>query len=71
MLQVLKDDFFFIVLSANKDKTAEIIAQRDKGEPVLYNRILNYTDCPYSEKPYNFCLDCNSEIIILCLLGEY
>lgn len=71
MIPTLKDDFYFIELTVNKDKTAKIIVQRDKGEPILYEKELDYTDCPYSDKPYKFCLDVNSEITILCLLSEY
>lgn len=71
IIPILKDDFFFIELTVNQDETAKIIVQRDKGEPILYEKDLDYTDCPYSGKPYKFCLDVNSDNSILCLLSEY
>ncbi len=71
IIPILKDDFFFIELTVNQDQTAKIIVQRDKDEPILYEKKLDYTDCPYSEKPYKLCLDVNPETTILCLLSEY
>ncbi len=68
---ILKPDFYFIELKVEKDETAKIICQRDKGEPILYKLELDYTDCPYSEEPYKFCFDVNEEQQILCLLSEY
>lgn len=68
---ILKEDFYFIYLRVNDDETAKITVQRDKDEPVLYEKELNYTDCPYSEESYKFCFDCYSEQAILCLLSEY
>lgn len=68
---ILQEDFYFIELSVNEDKTAKIKVQRDKGEPVLYKKNLSYTDCPPSKVPYKFCLDLQSEFSILCLLSEY
>lgn len=68
---ILKEDFYFIELTVNKEETAKIIVQRDKGEPILYEKEIDYTDCPYSDKPYKFCLDINTEYSILCLLSEY
>ena len=71
IIPILKDDLFFIELTVNKDESAKIIVQRDKGEPILYEKDLDYTDCPYSENTYKFCLDVNSDNSILCLLSEY
>lgn len=68
---ILKEDFYFIELTVNEDETGKIIVQRDKGEPILYEKELDYTDCPYSDKAYKFCFDCYSEQAILCLLSEY
>ncbi len=68
---LLKEDFYFIYLTVNNDETGKIIVQRDKGEPILYEKELTYTDCPYSDKAYKFCLDCYSEQAVLCLLSEY
>ncbi len=67
----LGNDFYFIELKVNKDESAKLKVQRDKGEPVLYKKKLSYTDCPYSEKPYKFCFDCYSDENVLCLLSEY
>ena len=71
ILKTLKDDFYFIELKINADNSAKIIVQRDKGEPILYEKDIDYTDCPYSDKPYKFCIDVSSNIVILCLLNEY
>jgi len=68
---ILKPDLYFIELKVEKDETAKIICQRDKGEPILYKLELDYTDCPYSEEPYKFCFDVNEEQQILCLLSKY
>jgi hypothetical protein len=67
----LENEFYFIELTVNKDKTANIIVQLDKGEPILYEKNLEYTDCPPSDEPYKFCLDYGRELTILCLLSEY
>lgn len=67
----LKNEFYFIELTVNKDKTANIIVQLDKGEPILYQKEIEYTDCPPCVEPYKFCLDCYAEQTILCLLSEY
>ena len=58
---IKNDDFNFIDLKVNEDKTAVITCQRDKEEPVLYKKELKYTDCPYSEIPYKFYFDCYPE----------
>lgn len=71
IIPILKEDFYFIELTVNQDQTAKIIVQRDKGEPILYEKDLDYTDCPYSNEPYKFCLDVYPENSILCLLSEY
>lgn len=68
---ILKEDFYFIELTVNEDETAKIIVQRDKGEPILYEKEIDYTDCPYSDKPYKFCLDINSKYSILFFMSEY
>lgn len=67
----LENEFYFIELTVNINKSADIIVQLDEGEPILYEKHLKYTDCPPSEKPYKFCLENNSEKSILCLLSEY
>lgn len=55
----------------NRDKTSVITVQKDKGEPILYKKELEYTDCPPADEPYKFCLDCYKEQTVLCLLSEY
>ncbi len=55
----------------NTDETALITVQRDKGEPILFEKKIKYTDCPYSEEPYKFCFDCNLDENVICLLSEY
>ena len=68
----LKTEFYFIYLEVNNDK-AKITVRLDKGQPVLYQKILTKTDCPSSnDEPYIFCLDMNDpNNTILCLLSEY
>lgn len=68
---ILEEDFYFIELLVNADETAKITVQRDIGEPVLYEKELNYTDCPPSDEPYKFYFDCNKDISILFLPSEY
>ena len=69
--KLLIDDFYFIELKVNEDKTAKITVQRDKGQPVLYEKELKFTDCPYSEEPYMFYFDYYKEQQTLILPSEY
>lgn len=66
-----EEDFYFIELLVNSNKTAIITVQKDKGEPILYQKEIEYTDCPPADEPYKFCLEYNKEQSILCLLSEY
>lgn len=70
ILPKLKDDLFFIDLKVNKDSTAKITAFRDTDEPLLFEKDIEFTDCPYSEAPYEFCIDVYDEQQIICLLSE-
>ena len=70
ILPKLKDDLFFIELKVNDDNSAIIKVFRDKGEPILYEREIPYTDCPPSKETYEFCIDVYDEQQILCLLNE-
>ena len=69
--KIKNEDFYFIELKVNEDKTAVITCQRDRGEPVIYKKELKYTDCPYSEEPYKFYYDYYSEQQTLILPSEY
>jgi len=69
--KLLSDDFYFIELKVNEDKTAKITVQRDKGQPVLFEKELKFTDCPYSEVSYMFYFDCYKEQQTLILPSEY
>lgn len=70
ILPKLKDDLFFIELKVKDDNSAKIKVFRDKGEPFLFKKDIEYTDCPPSETPYEFCIDVYDEQQILCLLSE-
>mgnify|MGYP003571337902 CR=1 FL=1 len=70
ILPKLKDDLFFIELKVNDDNSATIKVFRDKGEPILFEKEIEYTDCPPSKVPYEFCIDVYDEQQIICLLQE-
>ena len=51
----LENEFYFIELTVNKDKTANIIVQLDKGEPIM-KKILNIQTARPVMNPTNFAL---------------
>lgn len=69
--KIKNDDFYFIELIVNEDKTAKVIVQKDKHQPILYKKVLNYTDCPPSKVPYKFYFDCYPKKQTLILPTEY